>query len=275
MFGARSMVFPIALAAIGQAALRPTSKELFDSLVKEYTLAEGKWTERYRSDDTPAAREESLVRYRDWPAWAFMPRFMELADKNPKDAAAIDALLWIVDQGQAIGLNDKEYYPFLERALEQLGRAQLLDNRPVPRPRWVMHHPSPATERFLRNIVATNKNREIRGRACLYLGELLVSRANLARNPWFDLETKTPFQTYLALRIHPTVLQYIRETDQQAAAVEGELMLGRAMGEFGDVEWDGAKVKGGGQARARTVGEMARRELDEIRRAAAGKQSDP
>ena len=94
----------------------PTPKERFDALVKEYTSAEGKWTERYRSDDTPAAREESLLRYRDWPAWAFMPRFMELAEKNPKDAAAIDALLWIVDQGQAIGLNDKDYYPLLERA---------------------------------------------------------------------------------------------------------------------------------------------------------------
>ena len=123
--------------------------------------------------------------------------------------------------------------------------------------------------------MATHKSREIRGRACLYLGELLVNRANLARNPWFDRDTKTPFETYLALRIHPTILQYIRETDQQAAAVEGELMLVRATSEFGDVEWDGAKGKGGAQARARTVGEMARSELDEIRRAAAGKQSDP
>jgi hypothetical protein len=275
MLGVPSIVFPIALAVVGQAAQPLTPKERFDSLVKEYTVAEGKWTERYRSDDTPAAREESLLRYRDWPAWAFMPRFMELADKNPKDAAGVDALMWIVDQGQAIGLNDKDYYPLLERALEQLGRAQLLDNRPVPRPRWVMRHPSPATERFLRNILATHKSREIRGRACLYLGELLVSRASLARNPWFDLETKTPFQTYLALKIHPTVLQYIRETDQQAAAVEGELMLARAISEFGDVEWDGAKGKGAGQGRARTVGDMARSELDEIRRAPAGKQGEP
>ena len=275
MLGVRSIVVPIALAVVGQAAQPLTPKERFDSLVKEYTVAEGKWTERYRSDDTPAAREESLLRYRDWPAWAFMPRFMELADKNPKDAAGVDALMWIVDQGQAIGLNDKDYYPLLVRALEQLGRAHLLDNRPVPRPRWVMRHPSPATERFLRNILATHKSREIRGRACLYLGELLVSRASLARNPWFDLETKTPFQTYLALRIDPTILQYIRQTDQQAAGVEGELMLARAMSEFGDVEWDVAKGKGGGQGRARTVGDMARSELDEIRRAATGKQGDP
>ena len=93
MLGVRSIVFPIALAAIGQGAQSPTSKELFDSLVKQYTVAEGKWTERYRSDDTPAAREESLLRYRDWPAWAFLPRFMELAEKNPKDAAAVDCAL--------------------------------------------------------------------------------------------------------------------------------------------------------------------------------------
>jgi hypothetical protein len=274
MFGVWSIVFPIVLVVIGQAVQASSARERFDSLVKEYTAAEGKWTERYRSDGTPAAKDEAPVRYRDWPTWAFLPRFMELAENEPKDAAAVDALVWIVDQGQAIGLNDKDYYPFLERALEQLGHAHLLDNRPVPRPRWVMRHPSPATERFLRNILATDKSREIRGRACLYLGELLVSRANVARNAWFDRDTKTPFETYLALRIHPTVLQYIRATDQQAAEAEGELALARAMSEFGDVAWDGVKGKGG-QPRGRTVGDMARSELDEIRRAAAGKQSDP
>jgi hypothetical protein len=194
---------------------------------------------------------------------------MELAEKYPKDAAAVDALMWIVDQGQAIGLNDKDYYPILERALEQLERAHLLDNRPFPRPRWVMRHPSPATERFLRNILATDKSREIRGRACLYLGELLVNRANLARDPWFDRDAKTPFETYLALKIHPAVLQYVRETDRDAAAAEGELMIARAMDEFGDVEWDGVREKGKVK-QGHTVGEMARRELDEIRRAADG-----
>jgi hypothetical protein len=268
MWCVRSIVFPIALAVIAQGAQPQTSKARFELLLKEYAAANGAWEQRYQPNGQPSPIEEAMVRYRDWPTWTFLPRFMALADENPKDAAAVDALLWIVDQGQAIGLNDKEYYPFLERALEQLGRAQLLDNRPVPRPRWVMRFPSPATERFLRNILATHKNREIRGRACLYLGELLVSRANTARDRWFDRETKTPFETFVALRIHPAVLQYIRETDQQAAAVEGELMLNRAVSEFGDVEWNGVKEKGK-PARRQTVGEMARSELDEIRQKAA------
>ena len=51
-------------------------------------------------------------------------------------------------------------------------------------------------------------------------------------------------------------------------------MLARAMGEFGDVEWDGVK-RNGGQQLGRTIGEMARSELDEIRRAAAEKQTGP
>ena len=228
MLGVRSIVVPIALAAIGQGARAADPKRAVRIASQRVRDGEqrAQWEQRYQPNGQPSPMEEAMVRYRDWPTWAFLPRFMAIADENPKDAAAVDALLWIVDQGQAVGLNDKEYYPFLERALEQLGRAQLLDNRPFPRPRWVMRHPSPATERFLRNILATNKNREIRGRACLYLGELLVSRANVAQL----IRGSTGKRKHLLTRswrsrIHPTILQYIRETDQQAAAVEGELML--------------------------------------------------
>ena len=112
-----------------------------------------------------------------------------------------------------------------------------MDNRPVPQPRFVLRHASPATERFLRNAVETNKNRDLRGRACLYLGELLVNKARIARDPWFDRPAKTPFGTFVATRIHPEVLQYFRQTDHHASAVEAEITLERAINEFGDVRW--------------------------------------
>ncbi len=275
MWTVRSVWFSVVVAAAAQVAEPQTPKEQYEALVKAYKSAEQAWTERYQPGGKPTPEDEYMVRHRDWPTWSFLPRFMEFADQNSKDAAAVDALLWIVDQGQAIGLNDQDYYPFLVRALEHLERRQILDNRPFPRPRWVMRHPSSATERFLRNIMASNKNRDLRGRACLYLGELQISRANLARNPWFDREPKKPMETYLALRIHPAVLQYIRATDVQAAAVEGELLLERAKSEFGDINWDGQAAAKGRPVPGHTIGEMAQRELDEIRRPPDGKATAP
>jgi hypothetical protein len=273
MWTALLALWPIALFVLAQQTPAQTPKERFDSLVAEYTRATREWEQRYTPGDKPAPAEETIARYQDWPTWTYLPQFMELAEKNPRDPAAVDALLWIVDQGQAIGLNDKDYYPLLVRALAQLERAQVLDNRPVPKPRWVMRHPSPATEQFLRDILAKNKNREVRGRACLYLGELLINRVNLSRNPWFD-EPKTFFQAFLAGKIHPEVLEFIRQTDQQATAAAGAAMLERAIKEFGDVNWNGPVDDQGRPARRDTVGEMARRELDEIRKTAAAKATD-
>ncbi len=273
MSNAPSVLWPVALLVFAGQLAAQTPKQRYESLLAEYIKAVGAWTEQYEPGGKQAADVQTLARYEDWPTWTFLPRFMALAEQNPNDPAASDALVWIVDQGQAIGLNDKEYYPFLVRSLEQLERAQILDNRPVQKPRWVMRHPSPATEQYLRSILAKNKNRDVRGRACLYLGELLINRAKFARNPWFDRDSKTPFETFLTLRFHPVVLQYIRATDPHAAAAEGELLLERARSEFGDIKWNGpAKPQ---PPRDRTIAEMAQLELDELRHPPAAKDAKP
>jgi hypothetical protein len=274
MWSAPLALWPVALVVLAQLPSTQTPKERYEWLLAEYTRATKAWSERYDPGGKPTPAEESIVRYQDWPTWTYLPRFMELAEKNPSDASAVDALLWIVDQGQAIGLNDKEYYPFLVRALEQLERAQILDNRPFPKPRWVMRHPSPATEHFLRDILAKNKSRDVRGRACLYLGELLISRAKLAGKPWFE-QPKTLFEAFVLGRFDPAVLKYIRETDPQASTVAGEALLERAIDEFGDINWDGPFDARGRPARRQTVGEMAQRELDEIRAPAMSKDAPP
>ena len=109
----RSVLLLGVLAAIAHAAQPQTSKERFETLLKEYRSAEATWSKRYEPGDR-AANDESMIRYRDWPTWTFLPRFMELAEQDLKDRAALDALFWIVDQGQAVGPDDVDYYPYLE-----------------------------------------------------------------------------------------------------------------------------------------------------------------
>ena len=122
MSNAPSVLWPVAFVVFAGQLPSQTPKERYQSLLSEYTKAEAAWIERFEPGGKQTPAEKTLARYEDWPTWAFLPRFMELAEQHANDAAGVDALLWIVEQGQAIGLNDKEYYPFLVRVLEQLER---------------------------------------------------------------------------------------------------------------------------------------------------------
>src|SRR6516162_7343274 len=73
----------------------PTPAQLYQALDKEYRKA----TEEYPKALAKAkTREEARKVFEEkfpWPE-PFAPRFLELAEKNPKDPAAVDALVWIV-----------------------------------------------------------------------------------------------------------------------------------------------------------------------------------
>jgi len=100
------------------------------------------------------------------------------------------------------------------------------------------------------------------------LADLLIVRATLARDPWFDQKAKTPLDSLRRERLHPAVVKYIRETDPQKSAADGEKMLERAIKEFGDVEWSTHGPEG--PNRHQTVATIAQSELNEIRRLAIG-----
>ena len=78
-----------------QAADKPGSpSEQFLALTQEYQTAQAEFSRLYREAKTDADREK--LRTEKMPdAKEFAPRIWGLAEKHPKEAAAVDALVWL------------------------------------------------------------------------------------------------------------------------------------------------------------------------------------
>src|SRR5438132_10529991 len=72
-----------------------TPAEQYKALVQEFTKAQQDFFKEYGTLKTDEERRKLVQEKYPQPA-KFAPKMMELAEKNPKDPAAIDALVWVV-----------------------------------------------------------------------------------------------------------------------------------------------------------------------------------
>src|SRR5438876_10810246 len=70
-----------------------TAAEEYQALAKEYEVAREEFSNAYQRAKTDAEREKAMAKYPQPGKYA--PRFLAFARKNPKDPAAIDALVWV------------------------------------------------------------------------------------------------------------------------------------------------------------------------------------
>jgi hypothetical protein len=87
-----------------------TLKEQYEALLKEYEASVEAWQKKV--DD---AKENNEPR---WPALAFVPRFLKLAEGNLREPGATDALFWVVDKATNIQVGGRDFYPYYRQALE-------------------------------------------------------------------------------------------------------------------------------------------------------------
>ncbi|MGH7171966.1 MAG: hypothetical protein ACRELG_16955, partial [Gemmataceae bacterium] len=72
-----------------------TPEQQYQKLVKEYDTAREEFQKAYKQAKTPQDRSKVIQEKYPQPE-KFAPRFLKLAEKNPKDPAALDALIWVV-----------------------------------------------------------------------------------------------------------------------------------------------------------------------------------
>src|SRR5690242_9855883 len=91
-----------ALPAAG-AEDKPKDKpaDQYQALVKQYQDEMNAFMEAYRGAKTQEQRQKAFEKYPQPDKLA--PKFLELAEKNPKDPAALDALLWVVTNARTQG----------------------------------------------------------------------------------------------------------------------------------------------------------------------------
>jgi hypothetical protein len=248
--------------AAGQEAGQ-TAREQHEALAAEFKAAMEVWEKQFDvACDRNAPEAAKEARYRDWPGWAFAPRFVQVAEFHPKEEASMDALFKVVELSRSVGENDILFLPEYQRVLELLVRDHLDHDRLKEFCRKVAQGLSPSAETFLRTAMEKSGNRGVRGAACLGLAQYLTTKAQVAEKPWFEKKDLDPFSRFIMSRWDPGFFRYIRESRPREAYPEAVRLFERALKDYGDVTyWQDPDDPG----RRRSVGEVARPALTELR----------
>jgi hypothetical protein len=188
-------------------------------------------------------------------------KFVELAEKNPRDSIALDALIqavWQVNTNpwpvELVGQDSAR-----ARAFALLHRDHVRSDRLGPLCQRVSYGFCKEYETFLRAVLAKNPHRNIQGTACLSLGHFLNNR--LQR---LDLCKEQPERAreFAGLYGKEYLAELLRQ-DRDRVIKEIEAVFEQAAEKYGDVK----ASDGSG------VGEKARAELFEVRHLRVGKEA--
>jgi hypothetical protein len=251
------LVLGLSVAAAGDQPSEkpPTPAEQFKALASDFHEAAHAFYVKATTDED---RSEPLARM-----VKLSPRCLELAENNPKDPVALDALVQVVTQ--EIWLENNTSHPgrgkdnLEARAIAILLRDHVRSDQLGEACRRMSGGFSKECEAFLRTALEKNPHKEVRGLACLRLAQFLRGRAQR-----LDLLRERPdmARRYEAL-FGKDYLDVLQRQDRGTALQEVEALFERAADRYGDV-----KPPFGG-----TVGEQARAELYEIRHLSLGKDA--
>ena len=188
-------------------------------------------------------------------------RFLELAESNPKDPIALDALIqavWQVNTTpwpvELVGEDTAR-----ARAFELIQRDHIRSDKLGPLCQRVAYGFCKEYETFLRAVLAKNPHKNLQATACLSLGHFLNNR--LQR---LDLCKEQPelAREFAGLYGKEYFAELLRQ-DRDKAIQEIEAVFEQAAEQYGDV-----KLPGGD-----TVAERAKTELFQIRNLSVGKDA--
>jgi hypothetical protein len=154
---------------------KQTPARQYQALVEEFDDAQQAFLKYYQEAKTQEEKLKVRKEKRPQPD-KFAPKFIELAEKNPKDPVALDALVWVLTNASASGPANKGSPRAKAIALvsrnyvksAMLGPAcQALGSRGDEK----------EAETLLRTIVQKNPHREVQGMAWLGLAQMLKRRA--------------------------------------------------------------------------------------------------
>ncbi|HZT34364.1 MAG TPA: hypothetical protein VFA15_00480, partial [Nitrososphaera sp.] len=213
-----------------QAQVKPekqTPAQQYQALEKEYDTAVKEFNKAYKEAKT--AEDKQKVFQEKYPRLdKFAPRFLELAEKNPKDPAAVDALVWTVTHGggdtrtKAIKILSRDHVQSEKMATlcPKLGIARDKDSR-----------------QLLTAVLEKSKHRPSQAQACLGLAHLTENQARTAKQLKEQPQMAKRFEPILGKE---TVEELVKASPEKLSK-EAEALYDRAAKDFADV----ADPKGG------------------------------
>lgn len=213
----------------------PTPAQRYQALEKEYQTAEKEFLKVYKEAKTTEDKQKVLQERRPQPD-KFALRFLDLAEKTPKDPAAVDALVWVVSNARSAKRDPDS--PRI-KAAKILVRDHVQSEK-IAGVCWLLGYTQ------LRTVLEKSKHRSVQAQACLALGNSAESRARLARQFKDKPDVAKRYQEILGKED----VEAIVEAGPDKLSKEAEALYERAIKDFAD-ETDERGVKAGKMAEAR------------------------
>jgi len=230
----------------------PTPAQQYQALVKENETAYAEYRKALAKAKT---REEAqkVFQEKNLESDKFTPRFLELAEKYPKDPAAVDALIWIASR------DTKQRGPHGTRnkALQILLRDHVQNEKmttlcPALGSLGLGYAQDKESQQLLHAVLEKSKHRPSQGHACFALARQAEGCLRAARELKDDPEGgRKKWKTWLSVE----VVDALAKADPDKLSKEAETYYERVLKDFADVTyWGDYKL-----------GEMAKKNLDELR----------
>ncbi len=158
-----SLAFFVPALLADEPPKKPTRDQQYQNLQMEYETAAKESRKAFSDAKTPQERQKLTKEY----PWAkFAPRFMELAEKQPKDGAAFHALLWVINTPHPLTTDSKELQ---KKAMKCLLRDHDSNEKIAPVCARLGMSPDEESQQFLSAILEKNSHRSVKAQACLGL----------------------------------------------------------------------------------------------------------
>jgi hypothetical protein len=155
-----------------------TPAKQYQALLKEYQDAAIAFQDAIKNAKTQEERQK-IISEKD-PRWTLAPKFVDLAEKNPKDPAAVDALIWVLTNNLGSlgekGTTAKAMAILMRDHIESDKLGPLCESLDTDLAGF-----DKRIEAFLRLIIAKNPHKGVRTEACLMLARRLSTCAYLLK----------------------------------------------------------------------------------------------
>jgi AhpC/TSA family len=145
-------------------------KEQYTALEDQYQKLQIEFSKLYNAAKTDEERKELLTKLPD--ASPFAEKMLKIAEKYPKDAVALDALVWVV---RITGFSSNQ----AKQAFEVIAKNYLEDPQIVKvLPLYARN--ADGNEKLLQTVIEKNADKAAQGLACFYLAQNLKYQSQVA-----------------------------------------------------------------------------------------------
>lgn len=222
----RTVVGFLALLALlpalraGDKPEKQTPAQQYQTLVKEFETAQKDFQIALKEAKTPQQQQKLFQEKYPRPD-KFAPRFMELAEKNPKDPVAVDALAWVVSHGggqraKAVQILLRDHVQSEKMASVCPALAFALDTE---------------SSQFLHAVLEKNKHRPAQAQACLALAKQAENRMRLAQRFKDQPDRLKPYERLMGKE---TVEKLIKAKPEELSK-DAEVLYERVAKDFANV----------------------------------------